>query len=291
MKSSGTIPFIDAHAHVQFPAYDADRDAVMARAREAGVRMVLVGTQYGTSVAGIELAKRYPDDARAAIGFHPSHVAEQWHHDPKEQHEAESEKFDAARFRALAADPMVVAVGECGLDYYRLTEGDAEKVKSRQREVFLEQARIAQEVDKPLMIHCRPSSVKTSEGKAFSTDDAYEDLFSIIHNSRFTIPRIIHFYVGGPAITKKLVDAGFHFTFGGVLTFARDYDESLRMIPLDRILSETDCPYVAPASHRGKRNEPAFITETVQQLALLKGVPFEKMREQVYATSRTLFRW
>jgi TatD DNase family protein len=133
------------------------------------------------------------------------------------------------------------------------------------------------------MIHARPSK---------GTNDAYEDALSTIHDSRYTIQdgAIFHFYVGSLEITKRLVDAGFHFTFGGVITFSRDYDEVIKYIPLDRILLETDAPYVAPEPHRGKRNEPAYIVETAKKLAEIKGVSFEKVTEQTTENALQIFK-
>ena len=288
---------IDAHSHIQFPVYDSDRDMVIKRAQEAGVKMLAVGMQASTSESAIQLAHKYSDDIWATVGFHPTHATHArtsqtqsgltqttgWFHDKKEQREAIPEKFDIKRLRELALDKKVVAIGECGLDYYRLEIGSKEQVvriKDLQKEVFLEQAKLAQELNKPLMIHCRPSK---------GTDDAYEDLIQIL-DSKFQIHKIVHFYVGSSKITKKLVEAGFYFTFGGVITFAKDYDESIKYIPLDRILLETDCPYVAPQSQRGKRNEPAFIVETAQKAAEIKNIPYSDFLEQISKNALTAFR-
>jgi TatD DNase family protein len=275
---------IDAHSHVQFPVYDADREEVIARARAAGVKMVAVGTQVSTSESAIKLANEYPEDIRATVGYHPNHLSESWHHDSKEQKSADPEKFDIEKLRELAKDLNVVAIGECGLDYYRIMNNES-GIKERQKEVFLQQVELARDLNKAIMIHCRPSK---------GTNDAYNDLLALIHNplagqAKFITPKIVHFYVGSLEITKKLVEAGFYFTFGGVITFARDYDESLKYIPLERILLETDCPYVSPKSNRGKRNEPAFILETADKLAEVKGESLEKVLDQIYSNSTKVF--
>lgn len=270
----------DVHSHVQFPAYDNDREAVIERARKAGVKMIAIGTQASTSEAAIKLAYQYPEDIWTTVGYHPNHLSEDWFHDKKEQSDTVPEKFDIDRLRKLASDPKVMAIGECGLDYYRITNNES-GIKGRQRKVFLEQAELAKESDKALTIHCRPSK---------GTDDAYEDLLSIIHNSKFIIPKIVHFYVGSLAITKKLVAAGFYFTFGGVITFARDYDEAIKYIPLDRILLETDCPYVAPAPYRGKRNEPAYIIETAKKMAELKNINLVDLIDRISNNARGVFK-
>ncbi len=263
----------DAHTHVQFPEFDKDRQEVIQRALENGISMVNVGTEKQTSEKAVEIARQYQEGIYAAIGQHPTDT---------------EEAFDYEFYKKLALDEKVVAIGECGLDYYRAprinadsAQINAENFKEKQKEVFLRQMELAQEIKKPLMIHCRPSP---------KTDDAYNDLLKIIHNSLFIIPKIVHFYVGGLETTKKLLDAGCYFTFGGVITFARDYDEVIKYIPLDRILLETDAPYVAPAPYRGKRNEPSYIIETAKKMAELKEVSLEKIAEATVKNSLAVFQ-
>lgn len=273
-----TPPFLDAHTHVQFPVYDADRGEVLARARAAGVKMVNVGTQAATSAAAIALAEQYPGEMWAAVAFHPAHAsATEWHHDKNEQHEAALETFDIEKLRALARHPQVVAIGECGLDYFTRVKGETmrDAVKSAQREVFAAQIALAQELRKPLMVHCR---------------NAFPDLIEILTAHHSPTPGIIHFFTGTPDDARALLDLGFSFTFGGVITFVRDYDAVIALIPPDRILSETDAPYVSPAPYRGKRNEPAYVVETVKKLAELKGMSADEMRAQIWANAQRIFR-
>ncbi len=291
----------DCHCHVQFAAFEADSQAVIARAQAAGVCVINVGTQKDTSAKAIEVAQQYERGVYAAIGLHPVHTTKSYH-DESELGPADAkamadkggwtpngfmsreEEFDYVYYRKLAAHPKVVAIGECGLDYYRLEAGSKNeevRIKNRQSEIFLQHMKIAQEVNKPLMIHCRPSK---------GTDDAYEDLLSIIHNSSFLLPRILHFYVGSPAMTKKFLEAGFNFEFGGVITFTRDYDEQIKMIPLDRILTETDAPYVAPDPYRGTRNEPAYVVEVVKRLAEIKGISFAQAAQATTENAQRIFK-
>lgn len=278
----------DAHTHVHFPVYDKDREEVIRRAREAGVKMICVGTQAASSEAAVALAKKYPGEIWATAGFHPNHFASAWYYDKKEQQEAEREEFDAKRLRKIAKSPEVVAIGEFGLDYYRLT--DEKKEKENQQEAFEVQVEIAKDLKKSLMMHCRPSYVKTSEGKALSTDDAYLDALNLLSTYGSLPEKIFHFYVGSLEVTKKLVDFGAYFTFGGVITFARDYDGQLKYLPLDRILLETDAPYVAPEPHRGQRNEPSYILETAKKIAEIKGVSYEKVVQETAKNSLTVFK-
>lgn len=273
--------FFDVHTHIQFAAFDADRDAVIHRALDAGVWMVNVGTQIDTSKAAIELARRYPKGLYATVGLHPIHTSKSFH----DAHElgggeaakgfsSRGEEFDYNTYKKLAEDPKVVAVGECGLDYFRVNDEDAKK---KQKETFLAQIELAKEVKKPLMIHCR---------------NAFNDLINLLttHYSLLTNPPgIIHFFSGTKDDARQFLEMGFSFTFGGVITFTRDYDEVIKMIPLDKILSETDAPYVAPVPYRGKRNEPAYVVEVVKKLAEIKGVSTEEMKSAVWKNAKSVF--
>ncbi len=283
--------FFDAHTHIQFAAYDADREEVIRRAQKADVGMVNVGTQYDTSRRAIELAEQY-EGLYAAIGLHPIHTAKSYH-DADELGGGEAAKgftsrgevFNKEHYRELAMHPKTVAIGECGLDYFRFNEVEDRGTQiKKQKDAFLAQIELAHEVKKPLMIHCR---------------NAFPDLIDILHTTHYllpTFPGIIHFFTGTKDDAKSLLDLGFSFTFGGVITFPPrkrkergDYDEVVEMIPLDRLLSETDAPYVSPAPYRGKRNEPAYVVEVVKKLAELKGVSVEDMARQILANAKSVF--
>jgi TatD DNase family protein len=255
---------IDTHAHVQFPAYDEDREAVIKRALNNGVWMVNVGTQESTSESAIALAKEYAEGMYATIGFHPGHI-EPAHHDEWEKHQPSEEVFNREVFWRLAEDPTVVAIGECGLDYYRLP-GDAEtkdRIKKKQKEVFEAQIDIAKKSKKPLIIHCR---------------EAFSDLEEILekHFTQNSEPNgIVHFFSGTPEDIEILSKRGFYFGFGGVVTFAKAYRELIEAVPMERIVVETDAPYVAPVPYRGKRNESLYIEATVAKIAEWKDIVVE----------------
>jgi TatD DNase family protein len=267
---------IDVHGHIQFPDFDTDREVVIKRAKDAGVKMIAVGTQAATSKKAIEIAHQFPDDIWATVGFHPNHLSKKWHHDEKEQYASEPEIFDIKILKELARDPKVVSISECGFDLF--SEGNDAGL---QRNAFVEQAELARDLNKPLMMHCRPSK---------GTDDAYEYALEILRDKSFdALPKIMHFYAGSLDMAKKLAKLGFYFTFGGVITFARSYDEIIKYLPLDRIFSETDCPYVAPQSRRGKRNEPAYVVEVVNKLAELKGIDLAIATEDIYKNSIRVF--
>ena len=262
------LRFIDAHTHTQFKAYEEDRDVVIRRALSAGIWMINVGTQRDTSAYSRELAHKY-DGVFATVGLHPIHTEKSFHdeqelggdHSTGPGFTSRGEDFDYEYYKKLAEDPKVVAIGECGLDYYRLTE----ETKPKQAEVFIKQIELAHEVGKPLMIHCR---------------EAFRDLIQLLtsHLQFLTSnPGVCHFFSGTIEDAQKLMDLGFSFSFGGVITFARAYEKLIKFIPLDRILLETDAPYVAPQAYRGKRNEPLYIEETAKKIARILDKDFEEI--------------
>lgn len=272
------IKLFDVHAHVQFHAFKDDVDVVIGRARASGVGMINVGTQKDTSAAAVNLTERYPDGVYATVGLHPIHT-ERSFHDEKELDSASdtksfvsrAEEFDYAYYKDRAIHPKVVGIGECGLDYYRL----GEETKQKQREAFEKQIALSLEIKKPLMIHCRR---------------AFEDLIDVLQKTaRDTKPSVVHFFSGTKGDAQKLLDLGFSFSFGGVVTFARDYDEIVRYTPLDRILLETDAPYVAPVPYRGKRNEPAYVVETAKKIAELKTTSFDEVAERTVVNAKRIF--
>ena len=270
------------------------------RALASGVWMILVGTQQDTSRRAVEVAGMYSEGVYASVGLHPIHTERSHRNSVELGHPAELEEaadrsgiplkesrgflpkefksrcetFDNDYYRKLAEDPKVLTIGECGLDYYRLSES----TKGAQREAFERQIQLSRDVDKPLMIHCR---------------DAFDDLILILKSKSDLLSTrsagIAHFFTGTKENAKALLDLGFSFTFGGVITFVRDYDEAIKTIPLDRILSETDAPYVTPAPYRGQRNEPSYVTEVVKKLAEIKGVLTGEMMEIIWANANGIF--
>ena len=259
-----TPQYFDVHTHTHFTAFENDSDEVIRRALDVGVWMGNVGTQRDTSAGAVSTAERYEEGVYAAVGLHPIHT-EKSHHDAQElglpdgastpfraQFTSRGEDFDYDFYKNLALHPKVVAVGECGLDYYRL----GEESKARQFEAFERQIALASEVGKPLMVHCR---------------NAFPDLIALLKPRAYGLkPGIVHFFTGSVDDARILLDLGFSFSFGGVTTFTSDYDEALRFIPLDRILSETDAPYVTPVPYRGKRNEPLYVREVVARIAAIR---------------------
>ena len=258
---------IDVHTHTHFAAFAADKDAVIKRALDAGMWIINVGTQKDTSQDAIDTAHKY-EGVFATVGLHPIH-SEKSYHDEQEIGSDEigkgfmsrGEDFDRKYYRKLADDSKVVAIGECGLDYYRLTE----ETKQKQVEAFKNHIELSIEVNKPLMIHCR---------------NAFSDLIAVIDEKRSLLnnqPGICHFFTGSEEDAKKLMDLGFSFSFGGVITFAKEYEKLVKFLPLDRILLETDAPYVAPQAYRGKRNEPLYIEEVAKKIGRILKKDFEEI--------------
>jgi TatD DNase family protein len=261
--------FVDSHAHLDGKQFDSDRDAVIARAREAGVRtMVAIGNGDGppTLEAGIQLAEKYAF-MYATIGIHP--------------HEARLAD-DAAyqTMEKLARHPKVIAWGEIGLDYHY-----DHSPRETQKQVFARQMELAAAAKLPIVIHCRPSD---------GSDNAWEDCLGMIQDQ--WAPRgiggILHCFTGNAAQAKRALDMGFMISFAGNLTFpkAQQIRDAAIEVPLDRMLIETDAPYLAPVPHRGKRNEPAFVKETARRLGELRALSVEEVGERTSSNFYNFFK-
>jgi TatD DNase family protein len=273
------MKYFDAHSHMNFAAYDADRDETMVRTLETGVGMNIVGTQFDTSKKAVEMAHTHAD-TYAVIGLHPIHTTRS-HHDTQELGEgnkeftSRGEVFDIEKYVALGADPKVVAIGECGLDYYR----NDPATKATQEEAFLAQIECANRLGKPLMLH-----VRASQG----SQDAYLDALALV-KAHAKVAGDVHFFAGNWETAQQWLDIGFTLSFTGVVTFTHDYDEVVRQAPLDMLLSETDAPYVTPAPYRGKRNEPAYVIEVVRAIARIRDEDEEAVRAQILKNVRRVF--
>ncbi len=285
--------YIDIHSHVNFKAFDEDRDEVIRRALDNNTWVINVGTQIDTSRSAIELANKYEEGVYAIIGLHPIHTGASFH-DEKELgvggvgFTSRGENFDKEKYRELLKDPKVVGVGECGLDYFRCDEASMKK----QKEDFISQIELANEFNKPLMLHIRNGSTpSTSLGQASSPQairNAYFDALEILKQYS-KVRGDVHFFAGGLEEAKAFLDFGFTLSFTGVITFTHDYDEVIRNTPLDRIMSETDSPYVSPVPHRGKRNEPVYVKEIVKKIAEIKGLREEEVAEAIVANAKRVF--
>lgn len=240
---------------------------MLQRAREAGVSLICVGTDLEMSRKAVALADQHAD-VWASVGLHPNDNL--------------NEVYDQSQYKSLAQHPKVVAIGEIGLDYYRTTE---EEKKKFQKERFHQQLALAIEIKKPVIIHCR-DPLRLLGREASAHRNMQEILKSRAHE---LLGGVIHSFTGTYDDAKKYIELGFCIGLNGIITFARQYDEIVQKIPLEKILVETDSPYLAPEPHRGKRNEPAYVSEVIKQIGVLRGVSDEDIIAVTSRTAQTLF--
>jgi TatD DNase family protein len=261
---------IDTHSHLHFRSYDADRDAVLERMREQAVRTITVGTNIATSRGAVRLAER-ASGVFAAVGYHPGNLTSS--HEDGEQ-EIDAEHYSAAAIRRIAeSSKRVVAIGEIGLDYAAIDpERDGKEAMRVQADAFLEQMSLAFDLNLPVIIHCR---------------DAFDDLIAILKNMHATArPRaVVHCFTQPWELAERLLDLGLFLSFTGNITFkprksddpAAHVHRVIERMPLNRIMIETDAPWLAPVPHRGKRNEPVFVKYVADKIAELRNVPPEEI--------------
>lgn len=277
--------YIDIHCHINFKIFKDDGDEVIRRALEADTWLINVGSQYSTSKRAVEIAERYPEGVFACIGLHPIHLEEAFHDKDEiggEGFMSRAEVFDKEKYLELARDPKVVAVGECGLDYYHMNPESIEK----QKKTFSEQVELAHEIEKPLMLHIRNNPEDESR-------NAYADTVEILKKYP-GIKGVSHFFAGNVEDMKRFVDIGIYVSFAGPITYKpnlkiADYEKVIRETPLEYILTDTDSPYVAPVPYRGKRNEPVYVKEIVKKIAEIKNLPEEEVAGAIFANAQKLF--
>jgi len=267
MTDDRRLVLVDSHAHLEMEQFSADREQVLARAREAGVETIVAigsGTGPGALDCGIQLAEQH-DFIYATIGIHP--------------HEAKlANDVDFAELERLAKRPKVIAWGEIGLDYFY-----DHSPRDVQQRVFAKQLEMARAAKLPVVIHCRPSD---------GSDNAWEECLRQLQQKWVPsgLGGILHCFTGTWAIAKRALDMGFMISFAGNVTFpkAQQIRDAAKEVPLDRMLIETDSPFLAPVPYRGKRNEPAFVKEVAQQLGELCGLSAEEVGLQ---TSRNFYNF
>ncbi len=268
----------DSHCHPQFPQYDADREEMIKRNLEQGVFMIAVGANLETSKQAIELANKYdgppsPDGFGragiwATVGLHPDDI---------------KDDFKIEDYRSLSSGKKVVAIGEVGLDYYRTPE---EEKRTRQKEIFSQFIDLALETDKPLVLHCR----NEKNGKS-----AHEDAIKILSGKGYPspslqFPGVAHSFTGTPEEADSYLKLGFILAFNGIITFTEEYDELVKFLPMNKILIETDAPYLAPEPYRGQRNEPGHVIEVAKKIAQLKNMDYEMVAKETFGNTQKLFK-
>ncbi len=268
------MTIIDSHCHPQFSQYDADRKEIITRAESAGIGMICVGTDLETSKQAIELANKN-NGVWATVGIHPNAVDEYFNTNT------------LVMFESLCKDPKVVAIGEVGLDYYRTPESEKQEMQKKVLTMFLD---LAVRQNKPVIIHSRDAG-KGSLGRVHS------DMISVLESVNCKLETknpplrgVAHSFTGTIAEAQKYLDLGFYLGFNGIITFTDQYNEMIKTVPLDRILLETDAPYLAPKTKRGQRNESVYITEVGDKIAKIKNIEIAKVFEMTTENTKILFR-
>lgn len=244
----------DTHCHVNFPDFDADREKILADAQSSGLWMTNVGTDYLASKSAVDLAARFEKGVYATVGVHPTELG----------------GFDEDKFAGLITN-KVVAVGECGLDYHH-----KETTPEYQAKLFRDHIAFAQKQGLPLVIHCR---------------DAYEDLIQILKSENYEGDAIIHSFTDTWETAEKFLDMGYFLAFNGILTYDKSgkLSEVAKNAPSDRILVETDAPFLTPHPNRNDRNTPANVTKVVERIAELRGESVEQVSEYTFKNALSIY--
>ena len=253
---------IDTHCHLDFPDFDEDRGEVINRAREGGVgKIINIGCNLERAKKSLEIAQKH-DFIFTSAGLHPQET------------DLGEEKF-FSELEKLLKEPKVIAIGECGLEYFG--EYDNPKSREKQKEVFLWHLELARKFNKPVIIHCR---------------NAYPEILEILKREKEKNPEltgVVHFFSGRLSQAEEFLKLDFLLSFTGVITFARDYNAVIKAVSLEKIMVETDAPFVAPIPYRGQRNEPLYVKYVASKLAELKGLDFEKVAQITTNNAQNLF--
>ena len=263
-----TFEYFDIHSHLYFPDYDKDREEEIKKIKKEKIGTITIGTDFESSKTAMEMTEKH-DNLFASVGQHPGDLKEDSVFDDRLEHIAENKK--------------VVAIGECGLDYFRVAPMN-QSLKMIQKTIFEYHIDLALEKELPLMLHIRSSN---------GSQDAYNDALTILeHHAKISGDKLkgnAHFFAGDIETLKRFLTIGFTVSFTGVITFTRDYDEVLKYAPLQMILSETDAPFVAPVPHRGKRNSPLYVPEVVKKIAEIRGEELDTVKKALISNTERQF--
>ena len=280
------LKYIDTHAHLNLSAFNEDVAKVAQKCADEGVVVINVGTKESTSARAVELAGQY-EHLYAIIGLHPIQTVP-GRHDAEETGEgarpftSKGEVFNKDFYRDLAKKGKVVGIGECGFDYWHCPP----ETYAVQEENFIAQIELANELNLPLMIHTR--GPKPGE-ESPTGRSVYADVYDVLKQYS-KVPFNVHFYAGTYEEAVKFFDLGGTISFTGVITFAKVYEDIVRAVPLELIHGETDCPYVAPVPHRGKRAEPWMVQEVYKKIAAIRGEDEESVRVQLLENAKRYYR-
>lgn len=275
----------DTHCHINCDAFAADADKVIKRALENETALVIVGTDYKSSKRALEYANKFENGVWAAVGLHPQSLRPYQEEQNGLMRDIPAERFSADMYEVLAKFPKTVAIGEIGLDYaWRDGDDDFANRKAEQKKALWEQLVLARRFDKPAIIHCR---------------QAHDDLVPLLHDFRKEykdlLPKdrpwgVIHCFSGDENLAWEYFNLGLIISFTGLITFSQRWDELIRKVPADKIMIETDSPYMTPEPHRGKRNEPVLVKFVAARMAEIRGVTAEKIAELTTANAKRLFK-
>ncbi|MFH1536778.1 MAG: TatD family hydrolase [Patescibacteria group bacterium] len=266
---------IDTHAHVNFKAFDEDYKKVLDKSLDKNIWVVNVGSHIKSSEKAIEIAHQYKEGVYALVGFHPLHVM---HH----MDEAREEVFDLKKMEEMLQDEKVVGIGETGLDFFRLPKENEQEIMTKQKEVFTEHLKLAEKYNYPVTLHCRD---EREEG------DAYREILETLKDFK-DIRAVIHCFSEDWEIAQKYLDAGLLISFTGICTFSKKAEEVqdvVKKIPLEKMMLETDCPYISPEPVRGKRNEPRNVEHIAKKVAEIKGISYDEVASTTTKTAKKFF--
>jgi len=253
--------FIDTHAHITFPEFEYDLPQVIERAKQANLEAIInIALDDKALEKSLKLSEEYPNYIYTTFGTHP-HEAKEWN------------AAIPAKIKELAKQKKIIAVGEMGLDYYY-----KHSPVEQQKQAFREALRLAQELDLPAIIHIR---------------DASKDAMMIIHEeNQGKLKGVLHCFGGDMDLAREALDLGLLISFTGIVTFpkATNVKEAVKQIPLESIMIETDCPFLAPIPYRGKRNEPAYVVKVAEAIAEVKGLSIEEVAQQTTRNAKLFFR-
>jgi TatD DNase family protein len=280
---------IDTHAHLNFAAYVRDRDKVIKKCLRENIWMINIGTNFFTSEKAIEIAQAYESGIYASVGLHPINLATNLVKQKIDQNELMAnedspfeQEFDYEKYKELIESnrQKSVAIGESGLDYYwrPKTKKRQEEFKLKQKQLFLEELRLAKELDLPIILHCRM---------------AHDDLLEILRQQSIFydtgMKGVIHCFTGTTEQLQEYLDLGFFIGFNGIV-FKMDLKEQIKKTPLEKILLETDCPYLSPPGYNKERNDPLGVKIVAQEIAEIKGISLEDLAEQTTKNAKQLFK-
>ncbi|MFA6511558.1 MAG: TatD family hydrolase [Patescibacteria group bacterium] len=257
---------IDIHSHLQFQGFDEDREDVIKRSLDAGMWMIVPSSQQPTSEFAVQLAKEHKGKLFAAVAVHPTH--------------AQEFGFAYDVFERLAKEPETVAIGECGIDYFRI-QGDRTTDLAAQEEVFLQHIKLAKELDLPIITH-----IRDEKGKY----DAYQRVLEIYKKER---PKFVcHCFSGRWEEAGQFLELGGSISFTGNITYqkAEHMHEVIQKMPMERLMIETDAPYLASVPHRGERNEPLWVEFVGRKVAELRGIEYDEVRKQTIDNAIAFFK-